>query len=139
MDEFSTAARRSPGHPRPPGNVGEVTTDLPETPPTVRQVPAERTHHGDTVTDEFAWLAEKENPETLAYLEAENAWTEKATAHLADLQQTIFEEIKGRTKETDLSVPSRKGGYWYYTRTEEGKQYGIMCRVAVRPGEVDPP
>jgi oligopeptidase B len=108
-------------------------------PPTVRPVPAERTHHGDTVTDEFAWLADKDNPETIAYLEAENAWTKKATEHLVDLQQTLFEEIKGRTLETDLSVPSRKGAYWYYTRTEEGKQYGIQCRVAVRPGEVDPP
>jgi oligopeptidase B len=116
-----------------------VTTQLPETPPTVRQVPTERTQHGDTVTDEFAWLADKDNPETLAYLEAENAWTKTATAHLTHLQQTIFEEIKGRTQETDLSVPSRKGDYWYYTRTEQGKQYGIRCRVPVQPGETDPP
>jgi oligopeptidase B len=119
--------------------LGRVTTELPEAAPTVRQVPTERTQHGDTVTDEFAWLADKDNPETVAYLEAENAWTAKATAHLADLQQTVFDEIKARTQETDLSVPSRKGGYWYYTRTEEGKQYGIQCRVAVRPGETDPP
>jgi oligopeptidase B len=116
-----------------------VTTELPETPPTVRQVPAERSKHGDSVTDEFAWLADKDNPETLAYLEAENAWTKKATAHLVDLQNTVFEEIKSRTQETDLSVPSRKGGYWYYTRTVEGKQYGIQCRVAVKPNETDPP
>jgi oligopeptidase B len=102
-------------------------------------MPFERTHHGDTVIDEFAWLADKNNPETLAYLEAENAWTRASTEHLADLQQAVFEEIKGRTLETDLSVPSRKGAYWYYTRTEEGKQYGIQCRVAVRPGETDPP
>jgi oligopeptidase B len=116
-----------------------VTTELPETPPTVRQVPTERTHHGDTVTDEFSWLADKDNPATLAYLEAENAWTKKATAHLAGLQDTIFDEIKRRTQETDLSVPGRKGDFWYYTRTVEGKQYGIQCRVAVRPGETDPP
>jgi oligopeptidase B len=116
-----------------------VTTELPETPPTVRQVPTERTHHGDTVTDEFSWLAEKDNPATLAYLEAENAWTKKATAHLVGLQDTVFDEIKRRTQETDLSVPGRKGEHWYYTRTVEGKQYGIQCRVAVRPGETDPP
>jgi oligopeptidase B len=124
---------------RPPGNVDRVTTESPEAPPAVRQVPFERTHHGDTVTDEFAWLADKENPETIAYLKAENAWTERATAHLAELRTTVFEEIKGRTQETDLSVPSRKGGYWYYTRTIEGKQYGIQCRVPAQPGETDPP
>src|SRR3954471_12855231 len=85
-----------------------VTTDMPTTPPTVRQVPSERTFHGDTVTDEYAWLAEKDNPETIAYLKAENEWTDKATAHLATLRDTIFQEIKGRTQETDLSAPSRK-------------------------------
>ncbi|MDT4994558.1 MAG: oligopeptidase [Actinoplanes sp.] len=116
-----------------------VTTDLPDTPPMVRQVPAERIFHGDTVTDEFSWLTDKESSQTIAYLDAENAWTAKATEHLAGLRQTVFDEIKRRTKETDLSVPSRKGRFWYYTRTEEGKQYGIQCRVAVRPGEVDPP
>jgi oligopeptidase B len=116
-----------------------VTTELPANPPTVRPVPSERTFHGDTVTDEYAWLTEKENPDTIAYLEAENAWTTQATEHLAELRQTVFDEIKRRTKETDLSVPSRKGDYWYYTRTEEGKQYGIQCRIAVRPGEADPP
>jgi oligopeptidase B len=114
-------------------------TDISATPPTVRQVPSERTFHGDTVTDEYAWLAEKDNPETIAYLKAENEWTDKATAHLATLRDTIFQEIKGRTQETDLSVPSRKGGYWYYTRTVEGKQYSIHCRVAAAPGESDPP
>jgi oligopeptidase B len=128
---------RGPG--RPTGSLGQVTIEPPESPPTVRQVPTERTFHGDTVTDEFAWLAEKEDPDTIAYLEAENAWTKKATAHLEDLQATLFDEIKRRTQETDLSVPSRKGAYWYYTRTVEGKQYGIHCRVAVKPDETDPP
>src|SRR4029453_4319082 len=103
----------------PSGNLGPVTTELPDSPPTVRQVPTERTFHGDTVSDEFAWLAEKENPDTIAYLEGRNAWTKRGTAPLADLQDTVFGEIKSRTQETDLSVPSRKGGYWYYTRTVE--------------------
>ena len=115
-----------------------MTTE-PAAPPTVRRVPSERSHHGDTVIDEFAWLARKDDPDTIAYLEAENAWTERSTAHLADLRAAVFGEIRSRTQETDLSVPSRKGAYWYYTRTEEGKQYGIHCRVAVRPGETDPP
>jgi oligopeptidase B len=123
----------------PPGTVFPVTTDKPDTPPTVRPVPSERTFHGDTVTDEYAWLADKDDPQTVAYLEAENAWTDRATAHLSGLRDTVFQEIKSRTRETDLSVPGRKGAHWYYTRTVEGKQYGIQCRVAVQPGEVDPP
>ena len=138
-DRIAFRNRTRQGPAERPGNVSPVTTPPPDAPPTVRQVPFERTHHGDTVLDEFAWLADKDNPDTLAYLEAENAWTRKATEHLAGLRKTVFEEIKGRTQETDLTVPSRKGAYWYYTRTEEGKQYGIHCRVAVGAGETDPP
>jgi oligopeptidase B len=111
----------------------------PDSPPALRQVPHERTFHGDTVNDEYFWLIDKDDPQTPAYLESENTWTERATEHLADLRDTVFQEIKGRTQETDLSVPSRKGAYWYYTRTVEGKQYGIHCRVPVRPGQDDPP
>ncbi|MEV4097107.1 S9 family peptidase [Streptosporangium saharense] len=101
-----------------------------QTPPTAKKVPSERVHHGDTVVDDYAWLTVKDDPETIAYLEAENAYTRQATSHLEGLQETIFQEIKGRTLETDLSVPTRKKGWWYYSRTEEGKQYGIQCRVA---------
>ncbi|MGC9669389.1 S9 family peptidase [Planosporangium sp. 12N6] len=108
-------------------------------PPIAKRVPSERVHHGDTVVDEYAWLQNKDAPETIAYLEAENAYTEQATAHLSGLRETLFNEIKTRTRETDLSVPTRKGGFWYYTRTVEGKQYGIQCRRAVAIGEVDPP
>ncbi|RGA01271.1 S9 family peptidase [Microbispora triticiradicis] len=106
-------------------------------PPVAKKVPFERSHHGDTVVDEYAWLLKKDDPDTIAYLEAENAYTQETTAHLGDLQETIFKEIKGRTLETDLSVPTRKGAWWYYSRTEEGKQYGIQCRVAA-DGD-DPP
>ena len=108
-------------------------------PPVAKKIPAERTHHGDTVVDEYAWLRDKDDPDTIAYLKAENEFTEEATAHLGDLRGRLYEEIKKRTQETDLSVPTRKGGYWYYTRTVEGQQYGIHCRRAVRVGEVDPP
>ncbi|WP_336214692.1 S9 family peptidase [Nonomuraea sp. LPB2021202275-12-8] len=106
------------------------------TPPVAKKVPTERTHHGDTVIDEYAWLTDKEDPETIAYLEAENAFLKERTAHLADLREQVFQEIKGRTQETDLSVPSRKGGWWYFTRTEEGKQYAVSCRV---PADGDTP
>jgi len=104
-----------------------------------RRIPSERTHHGDTVIDEYAWLADAEDPETLRYLEAENAYTAAMTAGQAGLRETIFGEIKGRTQETDLSVPVRKDGWWYYSRTVEGKQYPVYCRCAARPGEDAPP
>ncbi|GAA4217582.1 S9 family peptidase [Actinocatenispora rupis] len=106
-----------------------MTSERGEQPPVARRVPSERTQHGDTVVDEYAWLADKQAPETLAYLRAENAWTERVTAHLGDLREQIFTEIKDRTQETDLSVPTRKAGWWYYTRTVEGQQYPIHCRV----------
>ena len=89
--------------------------------------------------DEYAWLADKDDPDTIAYLTAENAYTDAKTAHLAQLRETVFNEIKARTQETDLSVPARKGEYWYYARTVEGSQYAIHCRRAIAPGEVDPP
>ena len=110
-----------------------------DTAPTAKRVPHERTFHGDTVIDEYHWLADKSDPDTVAYLRAENAHTEAAAAGLAGLRETVFGEIKARTQETDLSVPMRKGGHWYYNRMVEGKQYGIHCRVTVRPGETDPP
>lgn len=82
-------------------------------PPMAKRVPAERVHHGDLFVDEYAWLADRDNPDTVAYLTAENEYTQAATAHLAELRQTVFDEIKRRTQETDLSVPVRKGGFWY--------------------------
>jgi len=117
----------------------EVPADPPAEAPSAKQVPHERTYHGDTVTDEYAWLADKDDPDTIAYLKAENAYTEAVTAGLAPLQDQIFAEIKARTQESDLSVPVRKGDWWQYARTVEGQQYTVHCRRAVRPGEVIPP
>ncbi|HLK73412.1 MAG TPA: S9 family peptidase [Streptosporangiaceae bacterium] len=108
-------------------------------PPPAKQISHERTHHGDTVVDEYAWLAVKDDPETVAYLKAENAYTEALTTGLAPLQDQIYGEIKARTQESDLSVPVRKGGWWQYARTVEGQQYAVHCRRAVRPDEVIPP
>ncbi|MGH3359254.1 MAG: oligopeptidase B, partial [Nocardioidaceae bacterium] len=109
-------------------------------PPVARRIPHQRTHHGDTVVDEYEWLRAKDDPETLGHLEAENAYAEQQTAHLADLRKTIFEEIKGRTQETDLSVPTRRGDWWYYSRTVEGRQYALHCRRAVDdPDDWTPP
>jgi oligopeptidase B len=117
----------------------DPATESPAEPPSAKQVPHQRTFHGDTVTDEYAWLADKSDPDTIAYLTAENAYTGAATAGLAGLRDQIFDEIKARTQESDLSVPVRKGGWWHYSRTVEGKQYAVQCRRAVRPGEVIPP
>jgi oligopeptidase B len=115
------------------------TEQTSETPPIAKQVPAERTQHGDTVIDPYAWLADPKDPEVIAYLEAENAYTEASTAGLAELRSSIFDEIKARTQETDLSVPVRKGNWWRYARTVEGQQYAIQCRRRVAEGEVTPP
>ncbi|GAA2222756.1 S9 family peptidase [Herbiconiux moechotypicola] len=101
-------------------------------------------HHGDVVIDDYEWLRDKEDPEVIAYLDAENAYTDEATSHLAGLRERLFDEIRSRTLETDRSVPVRDGGHWYFTRTAEGSQYGVHCRVAVSsadewtPPEVEP-
>ncbi len=108
-------------------------------PPVARRFPTTRQHHGDEVVDDYAWLRQRDDPEVIAYLEAENAYTEAAMAHTSELQEQLFEEIKGRIQETDLSVPVRKGEWWYYTRTEEARQYPIHCRKpAGSPAETEP-
>ena len=117
----------------------EPTTRQMLAPPLAKQVPSVRTFHGDSVTDPYAWLAAKDDPDTIAFLEAENAYTEALTADAEGLRETIFAEIKGRTQETDLSVPVRKGAWWYYRRTVEGQQYGLQCRCPARPGDDTPP
>jgi oligopeptidase B len=109
------------------------------TPPIAKQVPTERTHHGDTVIDPYAWLTNPKDPEVIAYLEAENGYTQALTSGLGELRSAVFDEIKARTQETDLSVPVRKGSWWRYSRTVEGQQYAIYCRRLVRDGEVMPP
>ncbi len=107
--------------------------------PVAKRIPVERTYHGDTVVDEYTWLADKDNPDTVALLEAQNAYTEAMTAGQTGLRDEIFGEIKGRTKETDLSVPTRRRGWWYYSRTVEGQQYAVHCRRAVRGEDERPP
>ena len=120
-----------------------VTTQTPPaspTPPAAARRPVDRTHHGDTFSDPYEWLRAKDDPEVIAHLEAENAYTDARTAHLDGLRERIFEEIKGRTLETDLSVPTRRGQWWYYGRTVEGSQYGIQCRAPLAsPDDWTPP
>ena len=99
--------------------------------PQPKRVDHVREYHGDVFIDPYEWLRDKSNPEVLDHLNAENAYTEKLTDDLAPLRQKIFDEIKARTKETDLSVPTRRGNWWYYGRSFEGKQYSVQCRCPV--------
>jgi oligopeptidase B len=92
--------------------------------------------HGETATDDYYWLREKANPEVLKYLQAENEYTAAMTKHLQPFTDRLYSEMLARIKQTDLSVPVRRGDYLYYSRTEEGKQYPIRCR---RKGSMDSP
>jgi oligopeptidase B len=104
-------------------------------PPVAARKPIERSHHGDVFVDDYEWLRDKTNDEVLDYLRAENSYTEARTEQLESLREAIFTEISDRTLQTDLSVPARRGGFWYYSRTIEGKQYAISCRVKVAGDE----
>jgi len=100
------------------------------TPPAAPRHPIATMRHGETFVDDFAWLRDKEDPATIEYVEAENRYAAAEMAPASELQDQLYREMLGRIKETDLSVPVRRDGYWYYTRTEEGKQYAIHCRRA---------
>jgi oligopeptidase B len=97
-------------------------------PPVAKKVPQTFTLHGDQRVDEYGWLRDKKNPETIAYLDAENAYAEAAMKPTEELQKKLYEEMLGRIKQTDVQVPYRKNGFLYYTRTVEGKQYPIYAR-----------
>ena len=97
-------------------------------PPAAKKVTHMLTLHGDQLQDDYFWLRERENPEVKAYLEKENAYADAFMKPTQTLQKTLYDEMLGRIKETDLSVPYREKGYFYYSRTEKGKQYPIYCR-----------
>jgi len=103
------------------------TEKAPE-PPVAPKMEHREFRHGATVVDNYYWFREKSNPELVKYLEAENAYTEAMTRHLKPFEDALYKEMLGRIKQTDLSVPVRRGNYLYYSRTEEGKQYPIYCR-----------
>ncbi len=98
------------------------------TPPKALKKPHSLEMHGDLRNDDYYWMNERDHPDVLAYLEAENAYYEQMTAHTRPLQQQLFEEMKARIKEDDESVPFKFNGYWYYTRFEIGKNYPLYCR-----------
>ncbi len=102
-------------------------TDTPK-PPVAKVVPKDVTVHGDTRIDDYFWLRDKPNPDVAAYLEAENAYADAVMHGTEPLQEALYKEMLGHIKQTDVQVPYREGAYWYYSRTEEGKQYPIFCR-----------
>ena len=108
------------------------------TPPAAKKIPKTTAIHGETLIDDYFWLREKANPAVIAHLEAENAYT--AARHQARLEPigrpALYAEMRGRIKEADLDVPYRLGDFFYYTRTEQGKQYPIYAR---KRGSLDAP
>ena len=99
-------------------------------------VPPKRPHvvsiHGDQVIDNYFWMRERDNPEVIAHLEAENRYTEEMTAHTAGLRERLYSEMRSRLREEDESVPDRYGPFVYFTRTQAGRQYPMVCRRPIR-------
>jgi oligopeptidase B len=106
----------------------ENRLQAPLTPPVAEKHPQVLVVHGDERIDDYFWMRDSNDPNVIAYLEAENAYTDAMMQHTQGLQTTLYSEMLARIKETDLSVPYRKDDYYYYSRTEEGKDYPIYCR-----------
>lgn len=108
--------------------------------PIARMEAHERTVHGDTFIDPYEWLRNKDAQDTRDFIAAENAYTQERTAKLDSLRHTLFDEFKNHVQQTDMSVPTRHDDYWYFTRTREGSQYAIQCRLPIRGADDwDPP
>ena len=108
--------------------VALTTSGATLTPPVAKIDPKVDIVHNEERVDNYFWLRAKSNEEVIEYLEAENRYTEAMMQHTEDFQKQLYQELLGRIKETDLSVPEKISNYYYYTRTEEGKQYPIYCR-----------
>ncbi len=108
--------------------------------PRAKRVPKERVFHGDTFIDQYEWLRDKQSQDVRDYVAAQNRYCEQRMAPLKSLRKTLFEEFKSHVQETDMSVPTRMDGYWYFTRTMQGRQYATQCRVPIRGADDwDPP
>jgi oligopeptidase B len=101
-----------------------------------KKIPTQLEKHGHVRIDDYYWLRERENPEVIRYLNEENERAAREMAHTGDFEERLFEEIKGRFKQTDMSVPYRRDDYYYYTRYEHGKEYPIYAR---KRGSLDRP
>ena len=135
VNDSSSASTLRAKHRRKPKHLGLIfnrcmtSESLIPTAPAAPKVPTTRTFHSDSFIDNYEWLREKENPKVIEHLEKENRYTDAVTADQQGLREEIFNEIKARTVETDLSVPTRRRGWWYFTRSVEGKPYTLQCRV----------
>src|SRR5262249_9162762 len=105
-------------------------------PPVARKIPRVEILHGDERHDDYYWMRDRDNPDVAAYLTAENDYTDAILKPTRDFQGALYAEMLARIKETDMRVPFRKGRFFYYSRTEQGKQYAIQCR---REGSLDAP
>ena len=126
----ATSEQSSSSDPSQSTAVGTVT------PPVAKKIHTQKTVNGKTLVDDYAWLRERSNPDVKALLEAENAYAESVMKPTESLQKKLYEEIVSHIKETDDTVPFLKDGYYYYTRTEKGKQYFQLCR---KKGSLDAP
>jgi oligopeptidase B len=108
--------------------IAACTTKDKIVPPLAKKVATELTTHGHTRIDNYYWMNDRENPEVIAHLDAENAYTEAVMKHTETLQEKLFDEIKSKIKQEDESVPYKKNGYFYYTKTEPEKEYYLVCR-----------
>jgi oligopeptidase B len=97
-------------------------------PPVAPTKPYHYDFHGQSIEDPYHWLKEKANPEVIDYIKSENAYREALTGHLKPFEERLYHEMLSHIKQTDLGVPVRENGYWYYSRTEAGKQYPFYCR-----------
>jgi oligopeptidase B len=105
-------------------------------PPKAAKKPKNLTIHNDTRIDDYYWLNERENPEVIEYLNAENSYYEQMTKHTKSLQEDLFEEMKGRIKEDDESLPYKKNGYYYINRFRKGDEYPVYAR---KKGDLNAP
>jgi oligopeptidase B len=105
-------------------------------PPIAEKIKKELTEHGNTRTDNYFWLNQSDNPKVVEYLKAENNYTDEMLRHTEDLQEKLYNEIIGRIKQDDTSVPYKDNGYFYYTRYEDGREYPVHCR---KKGTIDSP
>ncbi len=112
----------SPPKPKP------SSPKLKPSPPMADVIPYQSTVHGEILVDNYFWLREKDNPRVQEHIKAENRYTEAMMQHTKPLQKRLYRELLSRIKQTDLSVPEKRGDYYYYSRTEEGKDYAIHCR-----------
>ena len=142
--DMNAASAREEAHEEMRDVVAGSGSGVSSMPPVARKAAETREFHGDVFNDDYAWMRVKDAPEVREYVDAQNRYCESRMAGLTGLRATLFDELKSHVEETDMSVPTRVNDYWYFTRTQEGRQYGIQCRTSVRgaddwdPPQVDP-